>query len=38
MSQSHMLRAGMLLNALMTVLLTALITGLFYFVWPGVLW
>lgn len=38
MRQQHMLRAGMVLNALMTVVLTALIAVLFYFVWPLFLW
>ena len=37
MSQSHMLRAGMVLNVLMTVVLTGLILLLFTFVWPSVL-
>ncbi|MFB6178720.1 MAG: DASS family sodium-coupled anion symporter [Halorientalis sp.] len=36
--QKQMLRAGMLLNVLMTVVLTLLITFLFYVVWPHVLW
>ena len=36
--QDDMLRAGILLNVLMTVLLTAVISLLFYFVWPNVLW
>ncbi|MFC7201894.1 SLC13 family permease [Haloferax namakaokahaiae] len=38
MEQRHMLRAGMVLNALMTVVLTALLVALFYFVWPMTLW
>ena len=37
MEQDDMLRAG-LLNVLMTVLLTAVISLLFYFVWHSVLW
>nr|WP_092539146.1 anion permease [Halopelagius longus] len=36
--QSHMLRAGTILNVLMTGVLTALIWGLFEFVWPHLLW
>ncbi|WP_435196699.1 SLC13 family permease [Natronomonas sp. EA1] len=38
MSQEHMLRAGIVLNLLLTVVLTLLLTGLFYLVWPVVLW
>ena len=37
MSQSHMLRAGMVLNILMTVVLTGLLMLLFTYVWPVVL-
>ena len=37
MSQSHMLRAGMILNILMTLVLTGLLILLFTFVWPVVL-
>lgn len=36
--QREMLRTGMLLNALMTLVLTGLILLLFYTVWPVVLW
>ncbi|MFC6823410.1 SLC13 family permease [Halopelagius fulvigenes] len=36
--QSHMLRAGTILNVLMTGVLTVLIWGLFEFVWPHLLW
>ncbi|GAA0644487.1 SLC13 family permease [Salarchaeum japonicum] len=36
--QKHMMRAGVVLNVLMTLVLTALITALFYFVWPAILW
>lgn len=38
LEQEHMLRAGILLNLLMTVFLTLLITLLFYTLWPQVLW
>ncbi len=38
LDQDSMVRAGMLLNVIMTLLLTGLITLLFYFVWPVVLW
>jgi sodium-dependent dicarboxylate transporter 2/3/5 len=37
MSQSHMLRAGMTLNILMTIVLTGLLMLLFTFVWPVIL-
>ena len=36
--QRHMLRTGIILNVVMTILLTALIWLLFTFVWPVVLW
>ncbi|PCR89885.1 anion transporter [Natrinema ejinorense] len=36
--QRHMLRAGLVLNAVMTVVLTAIIWFLFTFVWPRLLW
>ncbi|MBZ6493528.1 SLC13 family permease [Natrinema longum] len=36
--QRHMLRAGLVLNAVMTVVLTAIIWFLFTFVWPHLLW
>ncbi|MFC7046364.1 SLC13 family permease [Halobacteriaceae archaeon GCM10025711] len=36
--QRHMMRAGMVLNVLMTLVLTGLIWTLFTFVWPGLLW
>ncbi|MEF8793459.1 MAG: SLC13 family permease [Thiohalorhabdus sp.] len=36
--QAHMMRAGIVLNLVMTAVLTVLITALFYWVWPGVLW
>jgi sodium-dependent dicarboxylate transporter 2/3/5 len=38
MEQRHMLRAGMLLNLLMTAVLTLLVAVLFYTLWPVVLW
>ncbi|MDG5775990.1 DASS family sodium-coupled anion symporter [Haloarculaceae archaeon H-GB2-1] len=38
MEQEHMLRAGLVLNALMAVVLTILISLLFVFVWPVFLW
>ena len=38
MRQQHMLRAGMVLNTMMTLILTGLIALLFYFVWPSFLW
>lgn len=38
MRQRHMLRAGMVLNTLMTLVLTGLVALLFYFVWPQFLW
>jgi sodium-dependent dicarboxylate transporter 2/3/5 len=38
LDQRDMIRAGVVLNALMTVVLTVLIVGLFSFVWPGLLW
>ena len=36
--QAHMLRAGLVLNLVMTGVLTLLITALFHWVWPGLLW
>ncbi|WP_408958328.1 SLC13 family permease [Natrinema sp. 74] len=36
--QRHMLRTGMILNAIMTAVLTGLIWALFTFVWPHLLW
>ncbi|TMT85861.1 anion transporter [Haloterrigena sp. H1] len=36
--QRHMLRTGLILNAIMTVILTGLIWLLFTFVWPRLLW
>ncbi|QCS43278.1 SLC13 family permease [Natrinema versiforme] len=36
--QRHMLRAGLILNAIMTAVLTGLIWVLFTFVWPHLLW
>lgn len=36
--QSHMLRAGIVLNTVMTAILTGLIWLLFNFVWPHLLW
>ncbi|WP_233204087.1 SLC13 family permease [Halegenticoccus soli] len=36
--QSHMLRTGVILNVIMTAVLTGLIWGLFNFVWPHLLW
>jgi sodium-dependent dicarboxylate transporter 2/3/5 len=36
--QSHMLRTGLILNAVMTAVLTGLIWLLFTFVWPHLLW
>ncbi|WP_276279095.1 SLC13 family permease [Halorussus caseinilyticus] len=38
LKQKHMMRAGMVLNVLMTAILTGLIWLLFKFVWPGYLW
>jgi sodium-dependent dicarboxylate transporter 2/3/5 len=38
LEQRHMMRAGILLNGVMTVVLTGLIWLLFRFVWPVVLW
>jgi len=38
LKQRHMMRAGMVLNVLMTAVLTGLIWLLFQFVWPSVLW
>ena len=37
MNQSHMLRAGLILNVLMTIVLTGLFVLLFTYVWPVVL-
>src|SRR6056297_188531 len=36
--QRHMLRTGLILNAIMTVILTGIIWLLFTFVWPSLLW
>jgi solute carrier family 13 (sodium-dependent dicarboxylate transporter), member 2/3/5 len=36
--QRHMLRTGIILNIIMTVVLTGLIWVLFTFVWPHILW
>ncbi|WP_339104537.1 DASS family sodium-coupled anion symporter [Haloterrigena salinisoli] len=36
--QRHMLRTGLILNGIMTAVLTALIWFLFTFVWPHMLW
>jgi len=36
--QRHMMRAGVLLNVVMTAVLTGLIWLLFTFVWPAILW
>ncbi|MFC6824755.1 SLC13 family permease [Halopelagius fulvigenes] len=36
--QGHMMRAGVILNVVMTVVLTGLIWLLFQFVWPLILW
>ncbi|QIO25060.1 SLC13 family permease [Haloarcula sp. JP-L23] len=36
--QEHMLRTGMILNVVMTAILTGLIWVLFNFVWPHLLW
>jgi sodium-dependent dicarboxylate transporter 2/3/5 len=38
LEQRHMMRAGLVLNAIMTVVLTALIWVMFRFVWPVILW
>ncbi|WP_049903663.1 SLC13 family permease [Natrialba aegyptia] len=38
LKQRHMLRTGLILNAIMTAVLTAIIWLLFTFVWPHVLW
>jgi sodium-dependent dicarboxylate transporter 2/3/5 len=38
MEQEHMLMAGIILNVLMTAVLTVLIALLFTFVWPVLLW
>ncbi|WP_458187884.1 SLC13 family permease [Haladaptatus sp. NG-WS-4] len=38
LKQSQMMRAGVVLNVLMTVVLTGFIWVLFQFVWPRVLW
>lgn len=38
LEQHHMMRAGLVLNLIMTVVLTGLIWLLFRFVWPIVLW
>lgn len=36
--QDHMMRAGMVLNIVMTLVLTALIWIMFQYVWPVILW
>jgi sodium-dependent dicarboxylate transporter 2/3/5 len=36
--QKHMMRAGVVLNLVMTVVLTGLLWLMFQFVWPAVLW
>jgi len=38
LEQREMIRAGVVLNVLMTIVLTGLVLGLFSFVWPRVLW
>nr|WP_248908673.1 SLC13 family permease [Halocatena marina] len=38
LEQRHMMRAGIILNVIMTIILTGLIWALFKFVWPVVLW
>jgi sodium-dependent dicarboxylate transporter 2/3/5 len=38
LEQEHMMRAGLVLNVVMTVVLTGLIWLMFRFVWPIVLW
>ncbi|MFC6732211.1 MULTISPECIES: DASS family sodium-coupled anion symporter [unclassified Haladaptatus] len=38
MKQEHMMKAGIVLNVVMTAVLTGLIMLLFMFVWPAVLW
>ncbi|GGN15686.1 SLC13 family permease [Halarchaeum nitratireducens] len=38
LKQKHMMRAGVVLNLVMTAVLTVLIYALFRFVWPVVLW
>jgi sodium-dependent dicarboxylate transporter 2/3/5 len=38
LEQRHMMRAGFVLNAIMTAVLTGLIWVMFRFVWPVVLW
>ncbi|WP_439026214.1 SLC13 family permease [Haloarchaeobius sp. DT45] len=38
LKQEHMMRAGVVLNLVMTGVLTVLIWGLFKFVWPSFLW
>ncbi|QIO25052.1 DASS family sodium-coupled anion symporter [Haloarcula sp. JP-L23] len=38
LDQSDMIRAGIVLNVLMTLVLTVLVVILFSFVWPSVLW
>ena len=38
LNQEQMMRAGVVLNLIMTVILTGLIWLLFQFVWPYVLW
>jgi len=38
LKQKHMMRAGVVLNLVMTAVLTVLVYALFRFVWPVVLW
>ncbi len=38
LKQEHMMRAGVVLNIVMTLVLTGLIWLLFQFVWPAFLW
>lgn len=38
LEQRHMMRAGIILNVIMTIILTGLIWVMFKFVWPVVLW
>jgi sodium-dependent dicarboxylate transporter 2/3/5 len=38
LEQRHMMRAGIILNVVMTLVLTGLIWAMFRFVWPAILW
>jgi len=38
LDQEEMIRAGVILNVLMTIVLTVIVVVLFSFVWPAVLW